>query len=220
MFISGLDVPHSERQRRATLPTLGDGAAIVKVSNSSGTVPFIARLYRTAQMQMLAFQERVWTRSAITLAPVLQVTRRVCAQNTDTTATGRVAACHLPSTMPIPRLSTLPCSRRLSPMSAISVTAWTAHLTRNRSFTTTCGAAASGSLAVSHAPGSDADGHLQKLLVPGSTGVSLSFETFFHWETQGTAKKTTPRQVTSCRVASMTLRRRFLRQLTQDSGRF
>ena len=76
----------------ATVPTPADGEAIVVL---------IARMCRTTQMQMLAFQERVWTRSAITLAPVLLVTQRVSAQDINTTATGRIAARRLPSTMPI-----------------------------------------------------------------------------------------------------------------------
>ena len=124
----------------ATVPTVADGETIVKESNSNGTVRFIPTLCRSDQMQMLAFWERVvCTRSAATLDPVLQVTRRVLAQNTRTTATGRSAACQLPLTMPITRLSTLPCSRRLSPSSVIPVTAWTARLTGNRSFSSRLG---------------------------------------------------------------------------------
>ena len=67
------------------------------------------------------------------------------------------------STMPITRLSTLPFSRRLSPTSVTLVTAWTAHLTGNRSFKTTCGVAAGGSMAVSLAPGSGAWTTCEKL---------------------------------------------------------
>ena len=59
MLISGLDLPHSEQQRHCAGHRQGE--------------LFIARLCITAQLQMLAF--RVWTRPAITPAPVLVVTK-------------------------------------------------------------------------------------------------------------------------------------------------
>ena len=52
-----------------------------------------------AHMQVLAFQERVWKILAITLVLAILFLRKVPAQNTNTIATSRVAACQLPSTL-------------------------------------------------------------------------------------------------------------------------
>ena len=81
---------HSTLKQELRAVRVGWDSCDARVVNSSGTVRFIARMCRTAQMQMLAFQERVWTRPAATLAPVLLVTKRVPVRNTNTTARGRV----------------------------------------------------------------------------------------------------------------------------------
>ena len=183
---------------------------------------FIASVCITAQMQMLAFQARVRTRPATTPAPAFQVTKRVPARNTNAIATGRVAACQMPTTMLILRPSAPPSSRRLSCASVILVTAWTPHLTGTK--------ASRRRVELRHVDpwrrlplpaAAHTDGHLKKQLVPGATGVRLVvlWDSFL-LETQGTAEPTTPRRVTSCTVVSMTLRRRYLRQLAQDPGQF
>ena len=97
-FISGLDVPHNEQQCHCA--DVGMRIAV--------------------QMQKFAFQARVWTRPATAPAPALLVTKRVPAQNTNTIATGRVAARQLPSTT----LTSRPLAS-----SSFLVTVWTAHLT-------------------------------------------------------------------------------------------
>ena len=93
----------------------------------------------------------------------------------------------------------------------------------NKSFTTTCGVAACGSMAASPTPGSKrtpTDTFGSSWCLGRRESSSLSCGIVFYWETQGTAEPTTPRRVTSCTVVSMSLRRRYLRQLAQDPGQF
>ena len=102
----------------------------------------------TVQMQTLAFQARVWTRPATSPAPALLVTKRVPAQNTITIARGRVAARQLPSdngdhassgVIKFEETVLCECHSGYNIDGSPDV---------NKSFTTTCGVAASGYIGI------------------------------------------------------------------------
>ena len=147
MFISGLDVPHS---------------------------PFHCECVHHCPDANACLPGTCGTRPVTAPAPAFQVTKRVPARNTNAIATGRVAACQLPSTMLITRPPAPSSPRRLSCASVILVTAWTAHLTGTK--------ASRRRVESRHVDpwrrlplpaAAHTDGHFRKQLVPGSTGVQL-----------------------------------------------
>ena len=148
-------------------------------------------------------------------SPAFQVTKRVPARNTNAIATGRAGACHASSSA-IEFEETVLCECH----SGNCLDGTPDGNKKPHDDVWSCGMWIHGGVSHSRQQRTSKDTFRSSWCLERRESGSLPCGIVFHWETQGTAEPTTPRRVTSCIVVSMTLRRRYSRQLAQDPGQF